>query len=76
MRANTQIAVDDQRWRAVLERDTQTLPFFVYAVITTGVYCLVDCPSRRPLAKNVAICDWQAAVAGASGLGASSMPWP
>jgi AraC family transcriptional regulator of adaptative response/methylated-DNA-[protein]-cysteine methyltransferase len=54
MRANTQIAVDDQRWRAVLERDTQTLPFFVYAVITTGVYCLVDCPSRRPLAKNVA----------------------
>ena len=45
---------DDQRWRAVLDRDPAADGAFVYAVETTGVYCRPTCPSRRPLRANVA----------------------
>ncbi len=45
------------RWRAVLERNAAALPPFFYAVTTTGIYCRPDCPSRRPLARNVEFFD-------------------
>lgn len=45
------------RWQAVLAHEADALPAFFYAVTTTGIYCRPDCPSRRPLAKNVTFFD-------------------
>ncbi len=42
---------DAQLWEQVLTRQ-QGCPFF-YAVSTMGVFCRPDCPSPRPLRKNV-----------------------
>ncbi|HSG88328.1 MAG TPA: bifunctional DNA-binding transcriptional regulator/O6-methylguanine-DNA methyltransferase Ada [Pseudomonadales bacterium] len=39
-------------WRAVTERDASA-DDFVYAVLTTGIYCRPGCPSRQPLRANV-----------------------
>jgi len=48
-----QIAVDPtSAWQAVAERHASSAGSFVYAVSTTGVYCLPGCPSRTPLRRN------------------------
>ena len=47
-------ALDDEaRWNAMLDRDTSTTGPFVIAVASTGIYCRVGCPARRPMRKNV-----------------------
>lgn len=40
-------------WRAVLARDRTQDDRFVFAVVTTGIYCRPSCPARRPLRSNV-----------------------
>lgn len=40
-------------WRAVQARDRGSDGRFVFAVVTTGVYCRPSCPARRPLRQNV-----------------------
>ncbi len=45
---------DEQRWRAVLERDASRDGEFVFAVSSTGVYCRPSCAARRPRRENVA----------------------
>ncbi len=45
------------RWTAVLERDETARPEFVYAVVTTGIYCRAGCSSRRPKRDNVRFFD-------------------
>jgi len=40
-------------WRAILARDRESDGRFVFAVVTTGVYCRPSCPARRPLRRNV-----------------------
>ena len=40
-------------WQAVLNREKHIDPPFYYAVVTTGIYCRPDCPSRRPKRENV-----------------------
>lgn len=42
---------DAQLWQQVLDRKPGA--GFLYAVATMGVYCRPDCPSPRPLRKNV-----------------------
>lgn len=42
-----------QAWQQVLSRDPSPPVSFVYAVITTGIYCRPSCPSRRPNPENV-----------------------
>lgn len=42
----------DPRWEAVMTRDSSANGSFVYAVKTTGVFCLPSCPSRRPKIEN------------------------
>ncbi|KAI1343096.1 metal binding domain of Ada-domain-containing protein [Xylariaceae sp. FL0016] len=42
---------DDTRWNLVLAHATQT--DFIYAVISTRIFCLPNCPSRRPRRANV-----------------------
>ena len=41
------------RWRAVLERNRGFDSAFVYAVRSTGIYCLCSCPSRKPAREQV-----------------------
>lgn len=45
-------AIDPETaWRQVVERDRTAR--FVYAVTTTGVFCVPGCASRQPLRRNV-----------------------
>lgn len=44
---------DAERYRAVEASDPRADQSFVYAVITTGVYCRPSCAARRPLRQNV-----------------------
>lgn len=44
-------SLDEQRWQQL--GDTGADKRFIYAVITTGIYCRPGCPSRRPNRDNV-----------------------
>lgn len=44
-------------WNAVAQRDGARAGEFVYAVVSTGVYCRATCPSRRPERRNVRFYD-------------------
>ena len=44
---------DDERWQAVLSKDSSFDGQFVFAVSSTGIYCRPSCPSRRPKRENV-----------------------
>lgn len=49
-----QVQVDrDLWWQAVLARNRAFDGLFVYAVKSTGIYCLPSCPSRRPARTKV-----------------------
>lgn len=48
---------DDPRWAAVVSRDAGADGRFVYAVLTTGIYCRPSCPSRRARPENVSFHD-------------------
>lgn len=43
----------EDAWSGVLARDRSLDGTFVYAVRTTGIYCLPSCISRKPLRQNV-----------------------
>ncbi len=43
----------DDQWEAVRRGDKAAQGRFVYAVVTTGVYCRPGCPSRLPRRENV-----------------------
>ena len=47
--------VNDSQWEAIETRDARRDGEFVFAVVTTGVYCRPSCPARRPLRTNVVI---------------------
>lgn len=46
-------ATDDARWHAVQTRDAAADGCFVYAVRTTGVYCVPSAAARLPRRENV-----------------------
>ena len=48
---------DDARWTAVETRDSSRDGTFVYAVVSTGIYCRPSCPSRRPVRANARFFD-------------------
>ncbi|RYZ80436.1 MAG: helix-turn-helix domain-containing protein, partial [Moraxellaceae bacterium] len=50
---NLESAADNPQWAAVLARDANANGSFVYAVKTTGIYCLPNCPSRHAKLENV-----------------------
>lgn len=43
----------DPRWAAVQARDVLADGQFVYAVVTTGIYCRPSCPARRANPENL-----------------------
>lgn len=40
---------DEQRWQAVLERRADADDLFVFAVMTTGIFCRPSCRARHAL---------------------------
>jgi AraC family transcriptional regulator of adaptative response/methylated-DNA-[protein]-cysteine methyltransferase len=46
-------ASDEERWQALAGRDKGADGAFVYAVVSTGVYCRPSCAARRPNRENV-----------------------
>ena len=50
-------ALDEQRWQAVVGRDSSQDGAFVFAVATTGVFCRPSCPARHPRRNNVSFYD-------------------
>ena len=44
---------EQERWEAVRSRDESADGRFLYAVVTTGVYCRPGCSSRQPKHENV-----------------------
>jgi AraC family transcriptional regulator of adaptative response/methylated-DNA-[protein]-cysteine methyltransferase len=44
---------EDGCWSAVARRDAAADGDFVYAVVTTGIYCRPSCPTPTPLRRNV-----------------------
>lgn len=46
-------AIDQRRWQSVLARESAGADAFVYAVLSTGIFCRPDCPARRPRPRNV-----------------------
>ena len=47
----------DPRWQAVAARDASADGQFVYAVLSTGVYCRPSCPSRPARPENLRFFD-------------------
>lgn len=45
--------IDDWRWKALRDRDAAADSSFLYAVVTTGVYCRPSCGARLPKPHNV-----------------------
>ncbi|MEZ5825165.1 MAG: bifunctional DNA-binding transcriptional regulator/O6-methylguanine-DNA methyltransferase Ada [Geminicoccaceae bacterium] len=64
MEDNTDDRSFEQRWR-IIHGETPTDPArgdFVYAVLTTGIYCRPDCRSKKPRRDNTSFFDdWQRA---------------
>jgi len=46
-------AGDEEKWRAIVDRDSAADGAFYYSVRTTGVYCRPTCPARRARRANV-----------------------
>lgn len=53
----TPVRSDDERWRAVVERDRSAEGQFVLAVHTTGIFCRPGCPARTPKRENTSFFD-------------------
>jgi AraC family transcriptional regulator of adaptative response/methylated-DNA-[protein]-cysteine methyltransferase len=51
--ARARYANDEDRWNAVIQRDSNADGIFYYSVKTTGVYCRPSCPARLPRRANV-----------------------
>ena len=48
-------AISETAWGAVLKKDRNYDGKFVYAAVTTGIYCRPSCPARNPLRRNTLI---------------------
>lgn len=48
---------DDARWQAVVQRDEQADSQFIFAVLTTGIFCRPSCRARHALRQNVRFYD-------------------
>lgn len=71
---------ENECWSAVARRDAAADGRFLYAVVTTGIYCRPSCPTPTPLRRNVRFFPDPAA-AEAAGFCACkrcrpTLPWP
>ncbi|MFR0672772.1 bifunctional DNA-binding transcriptional regulator/O6-methylguanine-DNA methyltransferase Ada [Enterobacterales bacterium AW_CKDN230030176-1A_HGKHYDSX7] len=75
MPSSSAYSTDSQRWQAVVTRDQAAVGQFVYAVLSTGIYCLPGCAARTPRRDNVVFFDDPDAAAQA-GYRACQRCWP
>ncbi|MEQ3636083.1 MAG: bifunctional DNA-binding transcriptional regulator/O6-methylguanine-DNA methyltransferase Ada [Thalassolituus sp.] len=54
---NTAMSTEQQRRQAIKDHSPLPGDNFVYGVLTTGIFCLPICPSRRPRDENVRLFD-------------------
>ena len=47
--------LSDRHWLAVLNRDRNYDGVMLYGVVTTKIYCVPSCPSRKPKRFNVVL---------------------
>lgn len=66
---NAAAIMADPRWFKIVHRD-KTACDFVFAVKSTGIYCLAGCPARRPHPQNISFYN-TAAEAQSAGCGTS-----
>jgi AraC family transcriptional regulator of adaptative response/methylated-DNA-[protein]-cysteine methyltransferase len=50
--ANVTPEINSIAWNAILKRDRRHDGKFVYAALTTGIYCRPSCPARHPHRRN------------------------
>lgn len=53
----TTYSTDQERWKALVERDKRANGAYVYGVVTTGIYCRPACSSKLPNRENVRFFD-------------------
>lgn len=56
---------DDARWQAIVKRDEEADGQFIFAVLTTGIFCRPSCRARHALRQNVRFYDDAIAAAAA-----------
>lgn len=61
LNTDSPITSDQARWQAVQQRDLAADGQFIYAVLSTGVYCRPSCPSRPARPENLRFFDNPAA---------------
>jgi AraC family transcriptional regulator, regulatory protein of adaptative response / methylated-DNA-[protein]-cysteine methyltransferase len=49
------LLTSETAWRAVVEKDRHYDGKFVYAAVTTGIYCRPSCPARNPQRRNILV---------------------
>ena len=49
------VFISDAAWKPVAKRDRRYDGRFVYAAITTGIYCRPSCPARHPHRRNTVL---------------------
>jgi AraC family transcriptional regulator of adaptative response/methylated-DNA-[protein]-cysteine methyltransferase len=47
--------ISNVAWQAVVKKDRQYDGKFVYAAVTTGIYCRPSCPARNPQRRNALV---------------------
>jgi len=57
LRLSSAPTFDDERWAAFVARDASCNGQFYVAVETTGIYCRLSCPARRPKRAHVSFHD-------------------
>jgi AraC family transcriptional regulator, regulatory protein of adaptative response / methylated-DNA-[protein]-cysteine methyltransferase len=55
MKRFPQNSVNDADWNSVAKRDRHHDGEFVYAAVTTGIYCRPSCPARHPHRRNTVL---------------------
>jgi AraC family transcriptional regulator of adaptative response/methylated-DNA-[protein]-cysteine methyltransferase len=57
MKVDSPTALDEQRYEAIRRREVANGDTFIYAVLSTGVYCRPGCSARTPNRENVVFFD-------------------
>ncbi|WP_284641879.1 bifunctional transcriptional activator/DNA repair enzyme AdaA [Paenibacillus silviterrae] len=52
---NHEAPVSEKQWRAIIDCDSSYDGLFIYAVLTTGIFCKPSCRSRVPNRGNVTV---------------------
>lgn len=52
---NETVHISEEQWKAIMNNDVSYDDVFIYAVVSTGIFCRPSCKSRIPNRENVRI---------------------